>query len=136
MDRLAALGWMASLLVGVSCVACSASSANASRSDAGTEASAEGGGDGGDQACTGVCASASAFTCASSYATSACLGHNCCILAADAGPPYADDAGSCPGMCASPDDIACPGGWYRASGCASGDLCCFAKPHAGDAQAD
>jgi hypothetical protein len=108
----------------MSFVACSASSPNVGRSDAG---------DGGDQVCTGVCASASDFTCASSYATSACLGHNCCILAADAGPPYLDEAGSCPGLCASPDDIACPGGWSRTSVCAVGDLCCGGMPDAGDA---
>jgi hypothetical protein len=41
----------------------------------------------------------------------------------DGGPPYYDDAGSCPGTCSTPADIGCPN-WYRTNVCAFGDLCC------------
>jgi hypothetical protein len=44
-------------------------------------------------------------------------------VALDAGPPYYDDAGTCPGTCASPNDIGCLH-WFRSNVCASGDLCC------------
>ena len=71
--------------------------------------------------CLGVCASAS-FGCARSYPTMDCLQHVCCELPEDGGPPTLD--GSCPTSCSSPDDIGCPGTWYRSASCESGGLCC------------
>jgi hypothetical protein len=96
---------------------------------------ADGGGQDGTAACPGVCASPSAFACASQFQTSGCLGGTCCVLAADAGPTYYDDAGSCPGQCASPDDVGCYS-WYRSSVCGAGDLCCVPPARHGDAGTD
>jgi hypothetical protein len=77
---------------------------------------------GGDAPCLGVCASGPPFGCARTYATADCYGHTCCELPDDGGPPVLD--GSCP-MCASPDDIGCPGTWYRSASCPPrGVLCC------------
>lgn len=83
-------------------------------------------GDAGDAArpCTGVCAGAW-FGCQETYATNDCYGKVCCVLPPDGGPPYLGDGGSCPGLCASPDDIGCPGlRWYRTNVCALNNLCC------------
>jgi hypothetical protein len=75
--------------------------------------------------CHGVCAGAY-FGCARTYATTDCLEKVCCELPEDGGPPTID--GGCPTFCASPDDIGCPGTWYRSSDCVStGVLCC--GPH-------
>jgi hypothetical protein len=71
-----------------------------------------------------VCASSQALWCGQSFASTDCFQGNCCVIPADAGPPYFDDAGSCPGMCAAPDDIGCSQ-WFRSSVCAGGDLCCI-----------
>ncbi len=105
-------------------------------SDASTEASAPNDGatdvamDVADSSlhCTGVgavCASGPGFACATQFATDDCMGKSCCILAPDGDPPYYDDSGTCPGMCAAPDDIGCPH-WYR--GCGNGTLCCVVNP--------
>ena len=72
--------------------------------------------------CHGVCAGAY-FGCARTYATTFCPGKVCCELPVDGGPPTLD--GGCLTSCASPDDIGCPGTWYRSSDClAPGVLCC------------
>jgi hypothetical protein len=73
--------------------------------------------------CTGVCAGPW-LGCQETYATNDCLEKVCCVLPSDGGPPYLGDGGSCPGLCASPDDIGCPGTWYRTNVCALNDLCC------------
>jgi len=107
-----------------------------SSSDAGPDGNAGSDAADGARPCTGtgaVCA-AGGFACAEQFASEGCLEHVCCILAADAGPPYYDDAGTCPGECASPDDIACSN-WYRSTTCVAGSLCCVAGP-LGDAAAD
>ena len=85
--------------------------------------------DASQRSCTGpgsVCGSG--FSCAEQFTTNDCYGKTCCILAPTGDPPYYDDAGSCPGFCASPDDIGCPH-WYR--GCANGTLCCVLSTDAG-----
>jgi hypothetical protein len=74
-----------------------------------------------DAPCFGVCAGAY-FGCARTYASSDCYQHTCCELPDDGGPPVLD--GSCLTSCASPDDIGCPGTWYRSAQCLRGSLCC------------
>jgi hypothetical protein len=91
--------------------------------------------DAGVRHCTGVgavCGSGPGFACAEQFTTDDCYQKQCCILAPDGGPPYYDDAGTCPGICASPDDIGCAN-WYR--GCQSGTLCCVMSA-AADASTD
>lgn len=126
-------------------VACS--NGNGGAPDAAPDALVEGGeSDAADagQACTrvgAVCASGPGFSCAVQFPTSDCYGRVCCILAPDGEPPYYDDAGTCPGTCASPDDIGCPT-WYRSNACSNGTLCCDLKAsidagtEAGDAGTD
>jgi hypothetical protein len=95
----------------------------------------DGQGEASTQSCTCkdcVCASSTSPWCGQSFASSDCLQGNCCVLPADAGPPYYDDAGSCPGSCSSPDDIGCTN-WFRSTVCAGGDLCCVPGTDAGDA---
>jgi hypothetical protein len=108
------------------------------------------GSSGDSRRCLGVCGVTPGATCASQYPSNDCLQHVCCVLAADSGPPFYDDAGSCPGsLCASPDDVGCgtvPGSpisasWYRSKICDVGDLCCVvterdAAVDAGDASRD
>jgi hypothetical protein len=110
-----------SLVVATACLGCQGSVAPGGAGDAGSDA---------DQGCsTGVCATAAEIgpgvVCASQHATTACLGGTCCVLGPDSGVATYGDGGTCPGECASPDDIACKQ-WSRvASGvCGVGDLCC------------
>jgi hypothetical protein len=86
--------------------------------------------DAGGSCASGVCGTAesigSGAQCAQQFPSSDCLEGVCCVLAADAGPPFVDAAVDC--FCASPDDIACAG-WYRLPGgpggnCGYGSLCC------------
>ncbi len=112
------LGISASLVLGFASTACTSGTTPAGSADAASEGAS-------NATCPGVCGGdgVTGAVCASTFHTSACLGGTCCILAADSGPPFYDDAGSCPGGCSSPDDIACST-WYRTSACATGDLCC------------
>jgi hypothetical protein len=81
-------------------------------------------GNGGSRPCEGVCGAPPGAACSSQYPSNDCLEGVCCILDAHSGPPYFDDAGSCPSnTCASPDDIGCAS-WFRSSQCPPGDLCC------------
>lgn len=78
---------------------------------------------------SGVCGTAASIgsgaQCAQQFPSSDCLGHVCCVLADDAGPPFID-AADC--WCISPDDLGCQA-WYRLPGgpggtCGYGSLCC------------
>ena len=132
------LGW--ALSIALATTACDASEgAVGNASDSGPDSTSEAGnggpdaladadaavhpdGDAGDPSpCFGVCANAY-FGCAHTHPTMDCLQKVCCDLPEDGGPPYLD--GSCPTSCSSPDDLGCPGTWYRSAQCSRGSLCC------------